>query len=592
MNFKPDEKNIRSLLKSGCQFVIPRFQREYSWDKKNYQEFFVDMMNNLIVSNGKISDDQYFLGTMLFIGNFAEKPDKPIEVVDGQQRLTTITILFSALSDRFREMGEDTLSKQLFNYIMTADDNGTDVRVLQSRSSYPYFLYFIQDREKKVVEEPSSEEENCIKETYEYFWQQTSEDMLKKVLKKRIGEDTVKTFSHADILKALRDQVLDCTFISIAAVDKDQANRIFAILNAKGKRLVYIDLIKNKIFEELRDGVIGTFAEECWGEIKSILNTGDETVGLATFFRHYWISKYQRCNATALYDNFIKIINKNESVYQQFLEDLRLNARNYMKIVNPKREDYNNRKEYFWLIQSLNAMNKTFNIVQTRIALLALYDVKEREIISSDQFKKAVLAMENFHFAFTAICSLRTNNLESIYSRFAIALRKSTDKSETSAIVQRKLIEPLDKLYPSYDLFAIRFKELLFVKRDSPLNIKTKYAIYKLNSHFGGKEAFEDDGSIEHILPETTEGHALNIGNLILLEGKINSDAGNRCYADKIPFYELSKYPWVAKFINSNPKWNDEMIDKRATKLATIYYKAILEKDLPVDIGINIETIV
>lgn len=40
MNFKPDEKNIRSLLKSGCQFVIPRFQREYSWDKKNYQEFF------------------------------------------------------------------------------------------------------------------------------------------------------------------------------------------------------------------------------------------------------------------------------------------------------------------------------------------------------------------------------------------------------------------------------------------------------------------------------------------------------------------------------------------------------------------------
>lgn len=43
MNFKPDEKNIRSLLKSGCQFVIPRFQREYSWDKKNYQEFFEDM---------------------------------------------------------------------------------------------------------------------------------------------------------------------------------------------------------------------------------------------------------------------------------------------------------------------------------------------------------------------------------------------------------------------------------------------------------------------------------------------------------------------------------------------------------------------
>ena len=66
------KKNIRSLLKSSCQFIIPRFQREYSWDKRNYQEFFQDMMDNLIVSKGEIKDDQYFLGTMLFVGNFAE----------------------------------------------------------------------------------------------------------------------------------------------------------------------------------------------------------------------------------------------------------------------------------------------------------------------------------------------------------------------------------------------------------------------------------------------------------------------------------------------------------------------------------------
>lgn len=141
MNFTPGEKTIRNLFKSGCQFEIPRFQREYSWEKKNYREFFEDMINNLIVEDGKISDDQYFLGTMLFVGNFADKPDKPIEVVDGQQRMTTITILFSALSDRFIELGEDILSKQIFNYIMTSNDDGVEVRVLQSRSSYPYFFY-------------------------------------------------------------------------------------------------------------------------------------------------------------------------------------------------------------------------------------------------------------------------------------------------------------------------------------------------------------------------------------------------------------------------------------------------------------------
>lgn len=169
MNFKPDEKNIRSLLKSGCQFVIPRFQREYSWDKKNYQEFFEDMMNNLVASNGTISDDQYFLGTMLFVGNFAEKPDKPIEVVDGQQRLTTITILFSVLSDRFRELGEDTLSKQLFNYIMTTDDNGEEVRVLQSKSSYPY-LYIIFKIEKNRSRRSQAQKKKIVYKRHMNFF--------------------------------------------------------------------------------------------------------------------------------------------------------------------------------------------------------------------------------------------------------------------------------------------------------------------------------------------------------------------------------------------------------------------------------------
>lgn len=578
MNFKPDEKNIRSLLKSSCQFIIPRFQREYSWDKRNYQEFFQDMMDNLIVSKGEIKDDQYFLGTMLFVGNFAEKPDKPIEVIDGQQRLTTITILFSVLSDRFRELGQDTLSKQLFNYIMTTDDDGNEVRVLQSKSSYPYFVYYIQDREKNIPSSPSTEEEICIKETYEYFYQQTSEVALKRVLKKRIeDDDIVKTLSYVEILKALRDQILDCTFISIAAADKDQANKIFAILNAKGKRLAYIDLIKNIIFEKLKDGVDGTYAEETWNEIKSLLNSGPETVGMATFFRHYWISKYKRCNASVLYDDFNKTI-KEKDDYKIFLKDLLNNAKNYIKIINPNRADYNNRKEYLWLVQALSNINKTFNVVQTRIALLALYDVKERNLISAQQFKKAILSIENFHFAFTTICSMRTNNLETIYSRFAIDLRKCKSKQQTNNVIKEKLIDRLDKLYPKYNLFKAGFKELTFSKNDTPTNIKAKYTVYKLNCYFNNKEIFEDDGSIEHILSEIEGRRTLNIGNLILLEKGLNEDAGEGTYYEKLAYYKKSKYNWVKNFIDENKNWSEEMIETRAEKLAHLYYKDILKR--------------
>ena len=140
MDIKPYDKTIRDLLGSKRQFIIPRFQREYSWDKKNYQEFLDDMIGNLIINNRKISSSQYFLGTMLFIGNFTEGTEQEIQVVDGHQRLTTITIMFSALSDRFIELNENTLSRQIFTYIMTEDDDGNEVRILKSKTNYPFQL--------------------------------------------------------------------------------------------------------------------------------------------------------------------------------------------------------------------------------------------------------------------------------------------------------------------------------------------------------------------------------------------------------------------------------------------------------------------
>lgn len=87
MNIKPAGKTIRALLKSGRQFMIPRFQRDYSWEKKNSEEFLDDIIKGLSCKNGKIETSSYFLGTMLFIGNYDEKNDKEIQVVDGLQRI-------------------------------------------------------------------------------------------------------------------------------------------------------------------------------------------------------------------------------------------------------------------------------------------------------------------------------------------------------------------------------------------------------------------------------------------------------------------------------------------------------------------------
>lgn len=580
MNIKPYDKTVRDLLGSKRQFVIPRFQREYSWDKKNYQEFLEDMLGNLIIKDGRISSSQYFLGTMLFIGNFAEGTEQEIQVVDGQQRLTTITILFSAMSDIFLTLGEQTLSRQLFAYIMTEDDDGNEVRILKSKTSYPFFSYFIQDKEKKMSPDATTEEEHCIKETYEYFRAQLTEAKLKSMLKRKHGSEIVEALSEIDVLKALRDQVLNSTFISISTTDREQANKIFEILNAKGKRLAYIDLIKNKIFEVLNKVEPADFAEETWKNIKETLSFGKESVGFATFYQHFWSSKYKKVSSNKLYEAFNSTIKKSETEYTEFIKELLKNAKIYMQIVNPKREDYNNRKEYFGIVQSLSCINNYFNVVQVRIALLALFDTKQRGIVDFTMLRDTLSYLENFHFAYNAILANRTNRLEKIYSSFAIALRKSQTKAEAKCVIRDKLVVPLDELFPTFDSFSEKFVALSFTKKDKVSNVKTKYAINKLNSLYSNNEVFANDGTIEHIIPEKEQGNTLNIGNLILLEDNLNVEAGHENYANKCAVYAKSNYIWVKNFVAQHEQWDSSMIEQRAKEMAKVYYTEILKRRL------------
>ena len=581
MNIKPADTTSKQLLLSKKQFVIPRFQREYSWDKKNYQEFIEDMVNNLSISSGTIKHNQYFLGTMLFIGDVAEVSDQKIMVVDGQQRLTTITILFSALSDKFKTINETGLSSQLFKYVMTKDDDENDIRILVSKTHYPFFAYYIQDLEKQNFTEPTSDEEICIKETYDYYSNALSEQSLKRLLERKHGNDMVGALSYTDILKAVRDQVLNSTIITISTRDQQQANKIFEILNAKGKRLAHIDLIKNKIFETLDQVEPADYAEETWNNIRNTLYTGNENVGLATFYRHYWISKYKKTSSTKLYDDFLKDkAAKTQEACKQFLADMSVNAKYYMQILNPKLEDYNNRKEYAWLVQSLKNLINDFNIVQVRIALLALFDVKQKGLISTSVFKSTIKYLERFHFAYNSVMVLGTNRLEKIYSTFAIAVRKSTNKSETKEIIDSKLIDLLNNLFPSKDAFCERFVKLTYSKRNSANNIKTKYAINMLHCYYSEKEIFEPDGSIEHLYSESNGLDALNIGNLILLEYEINNDAGEKDYKEKSKnFYPKSQYKWIAEFVKDNPEWNETMIENRASMMAETFYNKILERE-------------
>lgn len=577
MDIKPVNMTVKQLLGAKCQFAIPRFQRDYSWENSHYQEFLDDMLINIFLDNGQLKTSQYFLGTMLFIGTM-EKAGEVLNVVDGQQRLTTITILFSALSDHFREIKNDKLSQRIFDYIMSEDDNGESVRILKSETSYPFFSYYIQDRDKSEERAPSSEEEECIKNAFEYLYRRTSQEELNKYMDERFKNEASNQIKYEEILKAIRDQVLSSTVVAICTKDKNDANKIFEILNAKGKRLASIDLIKNKIFGQLSRTEPADMAEEKWRKIKENLYSGKNTVGIATFFRHYWTSKYTNASENTLYDKFEKKIKKDKESYKDFLDDLVDNSKYYSRIINPSREDYGNRKEYYGLVQSLKIITNDFNIVQIRILLMSLFDAKNKGLIRKSEMEDLITYLEGFHFVYNALLARRANVLNSIYSKYARLIRRCDSHNDVTEKV-KELKRKIDKNYPSFQDFKKAFIRLIYSKKENPDNVKTKYAINKINAYYSGDSIFSDAGSIEHILPEMTCEKALNIGNMILLEQSINREADNTDFSAKMSkYYPKSNYKWMREFIAEHKTWTVDDIDKRASKLADFFYEKVLDR--------------
>lgn len=168
------------------------------------------------------------------------------------------------------------------------------------------------------------------------------------------------------------------------------------------------------------------------------------------------------------------------------------------------------------------------------------------------------------------------NKVESIYSGFSIQIRTLEKKNDIKKLIENELIGKLQSLMPSFEEFSNKFCALEYLKKDSPDNTKTKYIINKLNCYYEKKGLFADDGSIEHIIPETNSEVSRNIGNLILLEGNLNHDSEDKTYEQKKVYYIKSSYKWVGKFLKEHENFEEADIKTRAERMAEIYYTEIL----------------
>lgn len=565
-------RTISDLFSVKRKYVVPRFQRAYSWSTEQVKELWDDIINNIqITGEEDINHEEYFIGALVLVG---DDKSNVLQIVDGQQRLTTITILLSALCERFKELKKENLAEAIFkNYIEGKDDDGKNYFKLDNENPRPFFQKRIQYIDKEQSN-PQNDEEKTLLSSYQDFYDFTARDNLARRF--RI-DNRVSDEKYEILLRAVRDQVVKyLKVIFITVTEEEEAYTIFETLNARGMNLSFVDLIKNRLFKELNDTHPDDDAKTTWKNIRLIISSRDTVGSLETFVRHWWISKYSYVAEDNIYKNFKKLWRENKIDAKIFIKELHSDAETYIKIASPIQEDFKQQEERS-IYNALSAF-KIFNISQQRPFLLSLFKGRERRIIKFDDQKEIMLFLERFHFIFNAVCSLRPSGIEGSYSRAARDLQNTSDNRRAKDILN-VLKNSLEARIPDETVFTDKFKELRFYKgytRDKKL---IQYIFNKIErSKLVTNELAPENISLEHILCQSNNDKEIvgKIGNLLPLSQELNEKAKDKSVIDKLSIYEESQYFLVKEFAAEYTQpWNVNAINKRTEILAKYCYQDI-----------------
>lgn len=568
-------KSIDDALRVQRKYVIPRFQREYAWENEELQTIYEDLIENIYIRDGAFFTSDYFIGSLVLVGDDDDTSKIERLVVDGQQRLMTFTIAFAVLAQKFKELGQERLSEKTHLNVMGEDNDGNPYAKLVNENPKPFFQKRIQQKDIDFNAIPETNEEKRILNAYNFFDRQLKETILIKNI--RDNNSGAGDINYLDALKAFRDQILKCKVIYVTVKSLDDAYTIFEVLNSKGKDLAPVDMIKNSLFSILTEDEPLDYAVEKWKEIKrNLKNCVDLDINI--FYRHFWLSKYSLSTTRKLVYNFNKTIPRTIEGYTEFINSLEKEAKQYALIAAPKKEDWRQPEDLF--VYTCLESFCIFNVSQVRIFLLALFEVKNSQLISFRNFKKILVYLEHYHFIFTAVCSSRPSGLERRYSSYARQLRNCTSKKESADCINN-LMTDLKEGIPDYSIFEKQFEKIVYTSAKEKDKKLVKYILKKLDTHYSSNELVPNSFTIEHILPESVATEYVGmIGNLLPLGEQLNNDLSNKNFKSKMTRYSESQYTTVKKFVEENKdkeEWGEKEIVERTKYIAEIMYHSIIE---------------
>ncbi|GAA1958000.1 DUF262 domain-containing protein [Microbacterium aquimaris] len=559
IDFQPDKRTIEDLFVGADYYVIPRFQRPYSWDAANLDDFWRDVVYDNSVG--------YFIGPMVAWRD-AESPVR--RLVDGQQRVTTIAIMFAVLRDQFEALGETKLAAGVHRYLEKADRNNEQRFTLQTEVDSRFLSQAIFKSPPEADIKPQSEEEEALFKALD-------------AIRKRIGEEVTKRQDPLDWLRDLRDRLLGLRVIWIEHGNEDDAYVIFETLNSRGKDLEVVDLLKNLLLNRLRGtgNSAADAARTTWDRMRNELEASEsrKRIDPNRFILHWWLSQEDYVAERKLFPAVKKKI-KSKPVARNQLASLSRDAPLYRVVIEPTSRAWPMEEDDARL--SLEALS-IFGIVQPAPLLLSLLRARDATPkLKGVQLKKTLQVVERFHFQHTVVSQLRSSGgVSEMYAKAARELSAAGGDQEERARVLTEIRNKLIERRPDREQFVLSFVERFYFTNEQARDSKlVRYVLERLLRHSHPTTSVERL-TIEHILPQKELRSGVpfevvgSLGNLLLVNDSLNTRLDDKDFESKKRILRSDGLNYDIGGVLDSAEWTEESIVARTRLLAKRAYDEV-----------------
>lgn len=465
---KAGETSLQKLMQGALQFVVPIYQRTYSWTLKQCNQLWKDIIQ--IAEKG--DDKVHFIGSVVYIdmGTPLGKPQQLL-LIDGQQRLTTLSLLLCALARYIEDNNlEDRVNpNKIKNYfIVNSEEVGMDrFKILLTEQDKDTYIHILNRTEKNIIE-PSVQ---MIKNFNHFF------DLLQ---------------NNKEIIETIYEGINKLMLVSVA-LDKSQDNPqlIFESMNSTGKDLTQADLIRNYILmgqpAHEQDKLYCTY----WRPMEQGFGQQGYVEYFDLFMRDFLTihNNGRICKISEVYEAF-KEYHKRGVTNEQLLIDVFTYAKYYIKMFFEKDED-----------KELNSLWKELKALDVNVSypfLMSVYHDYDNNKISKNDFITIIKATISY-IVRRVICEIPTNSLNKTFATFYSKIKQN---NYVTSVLAEYVTKDSYRAFPTDE----EFKQKLITK--SIYNLRIKNYILESLENQNHKEPISITGNgytIEHIMPQNPE---------------------------------------------------------------------------------------